>query len=116
MGKQTEENLRALPISSSRQTSCGKKLELHPLGACRVSDLEYSKERIRDQNLQGHHALTAARKLSTSSSYLQLTIEIRSMRGEDIVQNNVEGCNYQLPIVIAVHNYQGHLKESSYYL
>lgn len=39
------------------------------------------------------------------------TIKIRSMRSKDIIQNNVEWCNHQLPIIVAVNDYHRHQKE-----
>jgi hypothetical protein len=34
------------------------------------------------------------------------------MSSEDIIQNNVERCNHQLPIIVAVDDYYRHLKQS----
>lgn len=49
--------------------------------------LEYVRKMIGNQDLVGHSGKTAARKPQSPflSCYLKLTIEIRSVRGEDIV-------------------------------
>ena len=53
-------------------------------------------------------------KLSSNSPLTShsLTIKIRSMRSKDIIQNDVEWCNYQLPIIVAVNDHHRHLKQS----
>lgn len=94
-------------IASSTETSRVHKQQLQPLelaGCCCF--------RARQKKHRQSRA-TAARKTRAPSlpCYPELTVEIRAVGGEDVVQNDVERCHHQLPIVIAVHHHQGHLEE-----
>lgn len=99
-------------IPSSTETSRVQKQQLQPLelAGCfcfRARQKKHCQSRA-----------TAARhpRAPSPPCYPKLTVEIRAVGGEDIVQNDVERCHHQLPIVIAVHHHQGHLEESSCWL
>lgn len=42
-----------------------------------------------------------------------LTIEIRPMRREDVIQDDVERRDHQLPVVVTVHCHEGHLQQEA---